>query len=293
METDSSKIEIQAAGSSSHASSPSPTSLLSHLRAPTQSELMHKRKVWVNAPPHTGARRKKPLCSTDPKGVSTAQRAKEFSSELIVSAGKLFCSVCREELSLKLSIIKRHVQSAKHAQHKKRLTEKRSRERDIAQAFKSYEQEVHPHGETLSEDHKLWRVKVLTTFMRAGVPLAKINHFKQLLEEHAYSLTGQRGMCDLIPFVQSEEQQRIKAELQGKRISLIFDGTTRLGEALVVVVRFVDSFIIKQRLVRFLTLVKFLTGEEIHVARELISTLSVEYGITSERLIAAMRDHAC
>ena len=99
MATDDSEIEIQAAGSSSQASSPSPTSLLSHLRAPTQSELMRKRNVRVNAPPHTGARKKKPFCSTDPKGVSAAQRAKEFTSELItVSAGKLFCSVCREEL---------------------------------------------------------------------------------------------------------------------------------------------------------------------------------------------------
>ena len=138
-----------------------------------------------------------------------------------ISAGKLFCSICREELFLKLSIIKGHVQSAKHAQHKKRLTEKRSRECDIAQAFKSYKQEVRPRGETLSEDHMLWPVKVITTFMRAGVPLAKINHFKELLEEHAYRLTDRRGMCDLIPFVQSEEQQRIKAELQGKSICVI------------------------------------------------------------------------
>ena len=143
----------------------------------------------------------------------------------------------------------------------------------------------------LSEDHKLWRVKFVTTFMKAGVPLAKIDHFRELLEECAYRLSDRRGMYDLIPFVQSEEQQRIRAELQGKRISVIFDGTTRLGEALIIVVRFVDGFVIKQRLVRFLTLAKSMMGEEI--ARELlISALSVEYGNTSERLLAEMRDHA-
>ena len=47
---------------------------------------------------------------------------------------------------------------------------------------------------------------------------------------------------------------------------------------------------VKQRLVRFLTLAKSMTGEEI--ARELISALSIEYGITSKRLLAAMRDRA-
>ena len=86
------------------------------------------------------------------------------------------------------------------------IAEKRSREHDIAQAFKSYEQEVHRSGETRSEAHKLWRVKVVTTFVRAGVPLVKIVHFKDLLQEHAYSLTDRRGMYDLIPFVQPEEQ---------------------------------------------------------------------------------------
>ena len=63
-----------------------------------------------------------------------------------------------------------------------------------------------------------------------------------------------------------------------------------MGEALVIVLMFVDGFVIKQHLVCFLTLTKSLTGEEI--ARELISTLLGEYGITSERLLAAMRDRA-
>ena len=81
------------------------------------------------------------------------------------------------------------VHSTKHAQRKNQLTEKRSRERNICKAFKSYEWEVHPSVETLSEAHRLWRVKVVTTFMKAGVPLAKVDHFRELLEENAYSLT--------------------------------------------------------------------------------------------------------
>jgi len=75
-------------------------------------------------------------------------------------------------------------------------------------------------------------VKVVTTFLRAGVPLAKIDLFRDLLEEHAYSLSDRCGMCDMIPFIQSEEQQQIKTELEGEKVSVIFDGTTRLGEAL-------------------------------------------------------------
>lgn len=57
-----------------------------------------------------------------------------------------------------------------------------------------------------------------------------------------------------------------------------------------IVVRFTDNFVIKQRLIRFMTLAKSMTGEEI--ARELISALSVGYGIKPDRLVAAMRDRA-
>ena len=132
--------------------------------------------------------------------------------------------------------------------------------------------------------------KVVSTFLKAGIPLAKTDLLRELLDEHAYSLSDRRGMSDLIPFILVEEQHKIKAELQGRKVSVIFDGTTRLGEALVIILRFVDDFMIKQRLVCFLTLTKSLTGEEI--ARELINVLSVEYGITPERVLASMRDRA-
>ncbi len=95
-------------------------------------------------------------------------------------------------------------------------------------------------------------------------------------------------MSDLIPFVHSDEKQKVKHELKDNKVSVIFDGTSRLGEAMVIVLRFVDSFVIKQRLVRFKTLAKSMTGSEI--ARKLISALTVDYGITTDRLLAGMRD---
>ena len=72
-------------GSSSSDAVPS---LLSRLRALSQSEIMRKRNVRVN-PPHTGGRKKKPACSTDPMSVSVVQRVNEFLGEMLTnSAGK-------------------------------------------------------------------------------------------------------------------------------------------------------------------------------------------------------------
>ena len=281
------EVETEEQGCSSAAT----VSFLSRLKAPTQSDLMRKRKVRANNPPHTGARNKKPSCSTDPKNIRAIDRVREFKDEMLtVSSGKLFCSACREELSLKLSIVKKHVQSSKHTKQKEQVAHGKSREHEIAAALKAYELKVHPSGETLSEPHKLYRIKVVTAFMTAGVPLSKVEFFRPILEENAYRLCERRGLFDLVPFVHSEEQNRIKANLNESNVSVIFDGTTRLGEAMVVVLRVVIDFEIKQYLVRFQTLAKSMTGEEI--ARELICVLSVQYGITPNRLLAAMRDRA-
>ena len=74
-------------------------------------------------------------------------------------------------------------------------------------------------------------------------------------------------------------------------MAVIFYGTTRLGEAMAIVVRFVScNFTIEQHLIRLQLLAKSLSGEEI--ARELVSVLSVGYGIKPGLLISAMCDGA-
>ena len=115
--------------------------------------------------------------------------------------------------------------------------------------------------------------------------------FRDLLEENAARLTDKHGMYDYLPFILREEESCIRMEIDGHFVAVIFDGTSCVGEALAIILRFVDSdWSIHQRLVRVSMLAKSLTGEEL--ARELISVLSVTYSITSNSLLAAMRDGA-
>ena len=95
-------------------------------------------------------------------------------------------------------------------------------------------------------------------------------------------------MSDHIPFIRSHELSMIKDEFAKRNIGIIFDGTTHLGEALAFVVWFVDSWEVKQQLVRLQLLTKTMTGEEI--AREIVHTVSTEYGVTGNRLLANMSD---
>ena len=97
-------------------------------------------------------------------------------------------------------------------------------------------------------------------------------------------------MCDLIPFVMADEVKQIKAEIGSKKLSIIFDGTTRLVEALAIVVCYMSGWTIQQCLIRLQLFVKSMTGEEI--AREILNTISVEYGVALDRVLAVMHDRA-
>ena len=208
-----------------------------------------------------------------------------------MSRGKLFCTACREEVSLKSSSVKNHTRSTKHDEGKKKLAKREAREQEIAVALKAHNSEVHLVGETLPDSQQVFRVKVVTAFLCSGVPLSKLDNFRELLEEGAYRLSNRHTLSDLVPFIQKREKEQVLAEVTGRDISLIFDGTCRLGEALCIVVRYIsDSWTIEQRLVALKMLQKSLTGEEI--AHEVISTLSIDYRVAPTSVLASMRDRA-
>ena len=97
-------------------------------------------------------------------------------------------------------------------------------------------------------------------------------------------------MSDLIPFVLKEEQQHVKQEIDSKCVSVIFDGTSQLGKALAVVLRFIGETWTFERLLCVQLLAKSLSRQAI--ARELISVLPTSYSIDSSRLLTCMRDEA-
>ncbi len=264
-------------------------SLLDKLKSPAPSDLSRKRKVMRNPP--SGKKRASGSSAVNAPKVPPAKRVKEFPDEqLTVSGGRLFCGVCREVLCVKKSTIMYHIKSAKHIKSKEKLQINQVREGDIATALKAYDKEVHPCGEKLPEEVRVYRVKVVKVFLRAGVPMSKLEFFRDLLEENGKRLTEPSYMLDLVPFILSEERQKIKQEIKGKFLSIVFDGTSRLGEVLGVVVRYVHQWEIRQRLLRIQILQKSMTGEEL--ARTLINILSITFGIESHLILAATRDGA-
>ena len=56
----------------------------------------------------------------------------------------------------------------------------------------------------------VYRVKVLKSFLRAAVPLAKLASFRDLLKENMYRLSDRGHMSDLVPLIVAQEQTEIK-----------------------------------------------------------------------------------
>ena len=93
------------------------------------------------------------------------------------------------------------------------------------------------------------------------------------------------------PLILNKEKSRIRTKIDGRSVAVIFDGTLRVGEALAILLRYIDAeWYVQQRLVRVQMLAKSVMGEEL--ARELIGVLSVMYEIRPNMLRAAMRDGA-
>ena len=51
----------------------------------------------------------------------------------------------------------------------------------------------------------MYRIRVLTAMLKSGMPLSKLDCFRELLEENALPLTSMLNMRQLLPFVLSQE----------------------------------------------------------------------------------------
>ena len=202
------------------------------------------------------------------------------------SPHRLFCTACRELVSLKKQNIHVHISGKKHKENKEKRLLNDKKDDDIRKAIPKYDDKNHPKGETLPSTTKLFRVKFVKAFLKS-----RAEYFRDLFEEVGYPLTSSSNMRQLIPFILAQEYECIYQEVKGKDVAIIFDGTTRDGEALVVLVRFVESSTIKQRLVRLRLLKSSVNGDEL--ARIIIEVLHRKINIQENSLLAAMRDSFC
>ena len=210
----------------------------------------------------------------------------------ITSSNMLRCDACSETLSKKKSTVRKHIRSAKHNDAKKAIQNSKKKYQSLLTFLQRNDEKENPKGETLSEDTRLFRFDLGESFLSAGIPFSKIDHLHSFLEKYGHRLTAHGHLSQMIPSVLKKEKTTLRTELsQVDACSVIFDGSTRLGEALAIVVCLVDSqWNVQQHLIRLQALAKSLKANEL--AQCLIQIFAVEYSTRPGLLLVAIKDHS-
>jgi hypothetical protein len=232
------------------------------------------RSVTQRKPPQHGKSRMGGTRTTDlsTKGMS-AKRVEEWPGQSFVVKGeKLICQCCNAEVSNKASSTKQHVKSKTKARsdHEANLDmfEMLGTDREtLCQLIDDYDEKFNPTGTTLDKAIREHRVEVLCTLLEAGVPINKINEkrFRKMLERSGGSsttLTSASHLMELMAIPRELQRKTLKEELKGKSVVVIWDGTTRVAEVYVVVVRFWANGKVQQRVAGLRLLSHPLTGPE-------------------------------
>jgi hypothetical protein len=227
-------------------------------------------------------------------GISLAARVRQYPGEMLaVSAGELHCTACKQRNIQNIkSTIDTHVRSDSHKAAVAAARESKARDGDLrAELVTYYMSNPAEKGASTDPDTLAYRHLAVRTLLYAGIPLAKADDIRPLLERSGYAMTSADNLRPLVPKVEHMELLTLKQELEGQYISLAFDGTTRLGEAVNVVSRHVThDFTLVHRLVRFVTLSQHATAADL--AGFLTRMVVQQFGLSFDRVVGFLRDSA-
>ncbi|CAB4018869.1 Hypothetical predicted protein [Paramuricea clavata] len=169
------------------------------LRIPRKAHISRKRKIETNR----GNQKRSKRGSKDPKLLSAWDRIKQYKNEhLTVVNGKLRCDACKEIISKKKkSSIKKYVLTNKHSTGKKTIEASKIRQQSIVDVLRSIVAKVHPKGETLPNEMRLFRYDLVEMCLKAGIPIAKIDVMRPFLEKYGHRLTSSVHLSETIPLV--------------------------------------------------------------------------------------------
>lgn len=208
---------------------------------------------------------------TKQTSVPIQERLKVFPNESLIEAaspnGKvLFCRCCPKTLQNILGTIKTHVSSDTHKEKLARWLKRQQGDNTVAQYLHEYFQ-AHPSEKdsSVADEVQLYRWRVVEACMHAGIPLAKTDEIRVLLERRGIPLTNSSHLGVFIPKIEAFELKRIQHELSDQPLCIIFDGTNRFGDCTAVLMRWCsESFeSIEQRLVALRTVKKHLNGDNL------------------------------
>ena len=205
----------------------------------------------------------------DPEGVYAQMRLKQFPAEslCVKLINKLYCRACSSNVGNRLQHTRQHCTSTRHKTKVQAWVTSGSDKVVISDLLDDYDTTHNPRGRNEDAEVRVHRVSVLHTLLEAGIPINKVEtpSFRVLLERAGgfnAKLTGPSHLLELLPVVTKLEFDKIISELAGQPFTVIWDGTTRVAEVYVVIVRFWKDGKVTQRVIGLKLLDHPLTGPE-------------------------------
>jgi len=121
-----------------------------------------------------------------------------------------------------------HIKSLKHVGSKEWLSLNQQHEVDMEKSLDKHGKEFRTAGETLPDTTRIFRVKVVTALLKATVPLSKLDSFRDLLKEHGYAPCDSLHLRRLISFILQDKISKLKQDINGRHMTIVFDGMTRV-----------------------------------------------------------------
>ncbi|CAM9713934.1 unnamed protein product, partial [Phaeothamnion confervicola] len=136
-------------------------------------------------------------------------------------------------------------------------------------------------GSSLTPNTIKLRMRVVQVFAESGTPLHRVPYFRPLFEElSGLRLTDVSELRRMVPDLLKIEENRLFKDLTGKKVAVVFDGTTRTHEVFAVVARFMDADgRVQQRLIEqvYLPLAAFNAGDVARVIAFKLTKWDVQY----------------
>lgn len=186
--------------------------------------------------------------------ITIADRIESFPGEGLVQepVGTLWCSWCKSKIKNwnNTTNIKQHLKRKKHLkQREKRRQQERpvvGKETIVDYFLKAIhdEEDGLKAGTSVPDDTHVERMKAIRALLKGGVDLNVFgkedgDELKQMIEDASNISIGTDRSCrEYIPPLRKADAMIVHEEIAGQHLSLIFDATTRVHEAAVVLVRY-------------------------------------------------------
>jgi hypothetical protein len=234
------------------------------------SRATHERARMMPQKPNAPVRgRQKAVRATPETKVPLVERLKQFpGTSLSIIAGKLHCMCCKYSCPNKWSTIDGHMKRRKHAKNyvawRLRSVDDDELKTVLIEYYTGHPDEANTCLQNPNE--MIFRYRTTETFLASGVALNVCDMMRPLLERTGLSLTSSTHLKVYVPKIESAEFALLEEEMREQYISVSFDGTTRLGEAINTTARWCPStFDLQVRLIDFSTMEKHLSGKELAI----------------------------